>query len=82
MRNGWWLMGFLLCRGKTLLLAFVKENTIEARFNEPLYNEVLDITNDFLHPGLNYNKIYGTEPWYNEPRFSQRYNEHNPETQT
>ena len=29
-------MGFLLCRAKTLLLALVKENTIEARYNEPL----------------------------------------------
>ena len=29
-------MGFLLCRGKTLLLALVKENTMEPRFNEPL----------------------------------------------
>ena len=24
--------------------------TVEPRFNEPLYNEVLDLTNDFLIP--------------------------------
>ena len=35
-------------------------------FNEPLYNEVLDITNDFLQPGQNYSKMYGTEPRFNE----------------
>jgi len=32
------------------------------RFNEPLYNEVLDITNHFVQPGQNYSKMYGTEP--------------------
>ena len=33
--------------------------TVEPRFNEPLYNEVLDLANDFLYP---YNsKIYGKE---------------------
>ena len=26
--------------------------TVEPRFNEPLYNEVLDITNDILQPDL------------------------------
>ena len=36
-------MGFLLRRGKTLLLALVKENTMEPRFNE-----VLDITNLYI----------------------------------
>jgi len=40
------------------------KNTVEPRFNEPLYNEVLDLTNDFLYP---YNsKIYEKEPQYNE----------------
>ena len=34
---------------------------MEPRYNEPLYNEVLDITNDFLSP-----KIYEEEPRYNE----------------
>ena len=51
---------------------------VESRFNEPLFNEVLDITNDTLRPGQNYSKMYGIEPRYNEPR----YNEHNPEAQT
>ena len=43
--------------------------TVEPRFNEPLYNEVLGMTDDFLQPEEKYNKMYGTEP---------RYNEHNP----
>ena len=46
--------------------------TVEPRFNEPLFNEVLDIMNDTLCPGQSYRKMYGTEP---------RYNEHNPEAQ-
>ena len=29
------------------------------------------ITNDFLQPGKNYNKIYGTERRYNEPRSNE-----------
>ena len=29
---------------------------MEPRFNEPLYNEVLGIKNDFLQPGQNYSK--------------------------
>ena len=29
---------------------YVVETIVESRFNEPLYNEVLDITNDFLYP--------------------------------
>ena len=40
--------------------------TVEPRFNEPLFNKVLDITNDILRPGQNYSKIYGIEPRYNE----------------
>ena len=39
---------------------------MEPRFNEPLYNGVLGITNDFPQPGQNYSKMYGTEPRYNE----------------
>ena len=42
--------------------------TVEPRFNEPLFKEVLDITNDTLRPGQNYGKMYGIEPRYNEPR--------------
>ena len=41
-------------------------STVEPRFNEPLYNEVLDITNDFLQPDQNYSKMYETKPRYNE----------------
>ena len=36
--------------------------TAEPRFNEPLYNEVLGLTNDFLQPGQNCSNIYGIEP--------------------
>ena len=42
--------------------------TVEPQFNayEPLFNEVLDITNDILCPGQSYSKMYGIEPRYNE----------------
>ena len=39
---------------------------MEPRFNEPLFNELLDITNDILRPGESYSKMYGIEPRYNE----------------
>ena len=55
---------------------FKSTTTVEPRFNEPLFNEVLDITNDTLCPGQNYSKMYGIEPRYNEPRYNEpRYNE-------
>ena len=41
-------------------------NTVEPRFNEPLFKEVFDITNDILGPGQSYSKMYGIEPRYNE----------------
>ena len=37
-----------------------KANIMEPRYNEPLYNEVLGITNDFLYPSNG--KIYEKEP--------------------
>ena len=40
-------------------------------FNEPPFNEVLDITNENLRPGQNYSKMYGIEPRYNEPQFNE-----------
>ena len=49
----------------------IDQHTVEPRFNEPLYNEVLGITNDFLQPGQNYSKMYGTEPRYSEPRYNE-----------
>ena len=45
--------------------------TVEPRFNEPLYAEVLGITNDILQPGQSYSEMYGTEPRYNEPRYNE-----------
>ena len=49
-------------------LAVIKSsaNTVEPRFNEPLFNEVLDITNDFLCPSQSCSKMHGIEPRYNE----------------
>ena len=44
---------------------------MEPWFNEPPFNEVLDITNENLRPGQNYSKMYGIEPRYNEPRFCE-----------
>ena len=44
------------------LLVYVR--TVEPRYNEPLYNDVLDITNDYLYP--NNSEMYGKEPRYNE----------------
>ena len=41
-------------------------DTVEPPFNEPLYNEVLGITNDTLQLGQSYRKMYGKEPQYNE----------------
>ena len=44
-----------------------QSNTVDPRFNEHLFNEVLDITNNILRPGESNSK---------------RYNEHNPEALT
>ena len=45
--------------------------TVEPRFNEPLFNKVLDVTNDILRPGQSYSKMYGIEPRYYEPRYNE-----------
>ena len=45
--------------------------TVKLRFNEPVYNEVLDITNDILQPDQSYSKMYGTEPRCNETRYNE-----------
>ena len=37
---------------------------VEPQYNEPLYNQVLTITSDFLYPRND--KIHEKEPWYNE----------------
>ena len=41
--------------------------TVEPRFNEPLCNEVLGITNDIFQPSNSV--MYGKEPRYNEPQW-------------
>ena len=38
--------------------------TVEPRYKEPLYNEVLGITGDFLYPSNS--KMYEKEPRFNE----------------
>ena len=38
---------------------------------EPLFNELLRITNNIFRPGKSYTKIYGTEPRFNEPLFNE-----------
>ena len=38
---------------------------------EPLFNEVLDLTNEILRPGQSYSKMYGIKPRYNEPRYNE-----------
>ena len=48
--------------------------TAEPPFNEPLFNEVLDITNDTLHVRhvQNYSKMYGRiKPRYNKPQYNK-----------
>ena len=67
-----------LTLGKTLICIFCgwksqgnNFTTVEPRFNEPLFNEVLDITNNILGPGQSYSKMYGIEPQYNEPRYKE-----------
>jgi len=58
-----------------ICLSFVVINsTVEPRFNEPLFNKVLDITNDILHPSQSYSKIYGIKPQCNEPRYNEFFN--------
>ena len=45
--------------------------TVEPRFNEPLFNKILDITNDILCPGKSYSRMYEIESRYNEPRYNE-----------
>ena len=54
-----------------LFESFKNNITVEPRFNEPLFNEVLDITNDVRRPGQSYSKMYGIEPRYNEPLYNE-----------
>ena len=52
-----------------VLLIEMRANTVNPRCNEPLYNEVLGIKNDFLY--LSNSKIYEKEPRYNETSLSR-----------
>ena len=46
------------------------------QFNKPLFNEVLDETNNILCPGESYSKMYWIEPRYtcNEPQYNKFFN--------
>ena len=46
--------------------------TVEPRYNEPLYNQVLGITNDFPYPSNS--KMYEKEPRYNHETSVERAN--------
>ena len=56
-----WLPRYQFC---IFYMVFLIYCTVEPRFNEPLYNEVLGTTNDFSGPRKS--KIYRKEPQYNE----------------
>ena len=46
-------------------IELTNSNSVEPRFNEPLFDENLDITSGILCPSNS--KIYEKEPRYNEP---------------
>ena len=48
--------------------------TVEPRYNDPRYNDIPGIMINMLCPGKSYSKMYGTEPQYNDLRYS-RYND-------
>ena len=43
---------------------FVAKDSITV---EPLFNELLGITNNIFRSGKSYSKMYGTEPLFNKP---------------
>ena len=55
----------------SLQLACFIPTTVKPRFNEPLFNEVLDITSDILCADQSYSKMYGIEPRYHKPRYNE-----------
>ena len=55
---------------------------MERRFNEPLYNQVLGITNDIVQPCQSYSKLYvKILDKTNLNRTKPHYDEHNPGAQ-
>ena len=54
-----------------IFLWYFFTTTVKPRFNEPLFNEVLDIMNDLFCAGQSYSKLYGIESRYNEPRYNK-----------
>ena len=56
-----------LCRSSSVKHSFfLLSVAVELRFNEPLFNELLGITNNIFRPGKSYSKMYGAEPRFNE----------------
>ena len=53
------------------ILQISEDVTVEPLFNEPLFNKVVDITNDIPRPGQSYSKMYGIGPRCNEPRYNE-----------
>ena len=53
--------------GKGWGLFLILFRTVEPRYNETLYNEVLGVTNDIFCPS--YSVMYGKEPRYNQASF-------------
>ena len=47
---------------------------MEPQCNKPLFNEVLDVTNNILCPGESYSKMYGIEHQYKEPQYNKFFN--------
>ena len=54
-------MYYLRTKLLNLRRSVIHRGTVEPRFNEALYNEVLGITDDnYFQPGQSYRKMYGT----------------------
>ena len=45
-------------------------NTVEPRFNDLRYNDILGITINNRLPSKSYSKMYGVEPRYNDLRYN------------
>ena len=51
-------------------MIFVRLYTVELRSSDSRYNDIPGITMNILCPDKNYSKMYGTEPRYNDPRYT------------
>ena len=61
----WLHRNYNVCKTDTTKIhVHLVSSTVEPRYNEPLYTEVLGIRNDFLYPSNR--EIYEKEPRYRE----------------